>query len=654
MISLSKHKNPSGRLAFILVAALLFSGSAFAQEYDSLIARYKKEDAVVINYDEHLIITIEDGELVAKSYVTKEKLFISDLSRGIYNLDGLICSDFHDLTDIKTWSWIPDKKEGYRKVYCGTYAEVNPNGESVFYDDLREIVVAYSGLLKNSVTHTYYALEHTDPHMLQPFTFQENIPVDKATFEVTVPKTVNIAFALKGLDTARIKRTVTEKGNKITYKFEIKDVPAFKEFDHVPTALYYADLIIPYITSYKLSESNKKVDMLADADQLYKYLYKYIRNHDLRKDTLLDKTVAEITRKDTDPREKAKHIYDWVQKNIHYIAFEKGLEGFEPRQADSVMKRKYGDCKDMTSLLVNMFRRAGLDAHYTWIGTRHLPFKLDETPLPLASNHMICALKMGDEWIFVDGTHPFIPFGQAPSGIQGKEAMIAIDEKNYKIVNVPISSSDKNVVVDSTLISFNGSKLSGKVKQYYKGDEAWYIGYLRMYLKGDDWDKRVRELTIRGTDKYQHDKHVTSTGLTQDKDASIETDFNLDDYVSKIGKDYYINMNLKHTFEDNRIDTENRRVSYYYDYKQTEKEVVVLDVPKGFKVTHLPPSAHGSVDGLWSYDITYKAEKDRIVLVKEYTLNTLDVSPKLFASNNKLVDDLKNQYKETVVLTAKK
>jgi len=649
MTRTSKHTTQNKVPLFVIVTMLLAYVSQ-AGEYDSIAVRYKNENAVVTNNTRRLEIKYEDGKLVAKSYFTKEKLLISDRSPAIDNVDYLYHSDFNELQDLHATASLPTK-DGYKKVPCYNYGDINPDRDNVFYDDSRYAVVSYSGLLKNSLTETKYVIEHTDLNMLPAFSFQDDIPVVKASFEINVPKYVNISFVIKGIDTGWIKQSKEENGNTITYKFTATNIPAYKEYDHVPSVWYYLPQVIPYITSYK-PEGDKKVDMLGNPDQLYKYLYKYVRGINMKDDTLLDRTVAEVTKNDVSPTDKAAHIYQYVQQHMHYIAFEKGLEGFVPREASVVLKRKYGDCKDMASILVTMCRKAGLNAYYTWIGTREKPYTNEETPLPLVNNHMICALKLGDDWVFMDGTHPFIPFGQNPDVIQGKEAMIAIDANTYKIVTVPIAAADKNVTVDSTYMSFTDRKVTGTAKQYYQGYEAWDIGVMQLYLKGNDWDKAVKALTTRGSDKYIQTHNVVYTGKTPNKDATIEAGFTIDDYVQNVGKQYIVNMNVKRTYEDKEIDVDGRKVPCYYDYKQKTKEVVVLDIPKGYRVAHVPASAHGSVDGVWNYKITYKADKSKITLVKEYELNTLSVSPGQFAGNNKMVDDLKNLYKESVVLTA--
>jgi hypothetical protein len=95
-------------------------------------------------------------------------------------------------------------------------------------------------------------------------------------------------------------------------------------------------------------------------------------------------------------------------------------------------------------------------------------------------------------------------------------------------------------------------------------------------------------------------------------------------------------------------------VASFNDYKQNIREVVVLDIPKGYKVAHVPPAAKANVNGLWGYNIAYKVDNKnrKITLVKEYHVNTLAVTPQQFAENNKMVAELKDQYKESVLLTA--
>ena len=655
----------------ILLAAVLAAGTVQSQDrdhiydrdkYDSIAAKYKNEHAVYTNITEQLVIKEVNGKLKANSYITLEKLFISNLSLNNENMDYFYYSDFHKLGEVSGTKYMPEGNS-YKKVASNDFAVVRPR-TYVFYDDNRAQVVLYSGLQKNAVTETKYSLEHTDLNMLEPFLFQdiaENLPIASATYEVIAPKYVDMKFILKGENTGWISQTKEDKFGNVVYRFTATDVPAPRKFSNVPGWRYIIPHVVPLITSYKFPDAPKAVQMLENTDGLYKNNYRFVRNVNIKVSQELTSLVNDITKNDHYAKDKAAHIYQWVQENIHYIAFEKGLEGFVPREADTVLKRKYGDCKDMSSILVAMCRVAGLDAYFATVGTNTLPYDHEEIPSPMLYNHMLCALKMGDNWTFMDATDPTLLFGENREDIQGKQALIYLNAKDYKIVTLPIEEAAHNSTYDSTVINLMGYKVVGSSTTHYKGHEAGDLNRWFMNNKvNEDKDKMVRKLTKRGSNKYSMDNYSLMTVEGMPTELSINTKFTLMNYSMQVGKDYYVNMNLNRHFENNLITEPDRKVACYLDYKQKTKEVVVMDVPEGYHVTYIPKNVQGGKDGLWKYSITYTTDTSnlkyvkRITLNKEYELDTLRIGQRQFAENNKMIDDLKKYYKESVVMSKKK
>src|SRR5436190_16417606 len=125
-------------------AALLFPYFLQAQEYDSIAVRYKNQHAVITNFSRRMVIREEEGKLVANSYITQEKMLISDLAPGIHNRDYISHSDFNRLGDLDATVSVPTGS-GYKRIPCNNFASTNPDRDNVFYDDSREIVVSYSG-----------------------------------------------------------------------------------------------------------------------------------------------------------------------------------------------------------------------------------------------------------------------------------------------------------------------------------------------------------------------------------------------------------------------------------------------------------------------------------------------------------------------------
>ena len=658
MISAAKKVFFSTGAILTLLCCVLFFTSSVAETPDTSLvrhvaAKYSRENAVYLNVNRHLIITCDDGKLAARTEERLEKLFLTDLGTQIYNREDLSFTYMNDLESMPAASaYIPGSKS-YNRIRCTNFGVFHPADEGVFYDDNKGVAVLYSGLTPNTVTDTRYTLVSADPGMLPILSFfQGNLSIAHCTVEITIPSFMKIGYKLEGQNTDKVKMTEEEKNNTITYKFSYNDVPPIVAPDGVPSPLYFLPHIVTYIKSYTLPGDHREKHLMDGPSGLYKYMYKYVRNINVAHDKDLESTVEKITKGDVTPRQKAAHIYDWVQHNLHYVAFEDSLGGFYPRQAGTINDRKFGDCKDMASILVAMLRKAGLKAYFTWIGTVHLPYVIDETPVPIF-DHMICVVNVDKDWIFLDGTHPTIPFGKYPDGDQGKDVMIAIDDENFKVMKVPVSDANSNTTSDSTIMHIiSGKSVSGTVYARYSGSMAYELGYIKQLTKNEQRDRVMRMITSRGSDKYlvsDYDLNVETSG---NRDASLRADYNIHDYIQKAKGQYMVNMNVKRDFAGDWINTKNRTVPYYFKNRQKIRETVVLDLPKGSGVAHLPAPSHGDLKNIMSYSIRYHTTGNKVILEKQIELKSRSIAKKDFAAYNKLIEGLQKQYKESVVLSA--
>ena len=162
---------------------------------------------------------------------------------------------------------------------------------------------------------------------------------------------------------------------------------------------------------------NKLVYFNTVADQ-YKWYRQLVR--DIGDDkTVLEQKAKELTVGISGDIEKIKAIFNWVQHNIRYIAFEDGIAGFRPAKADVVLNKKYGDCKGMANLTRGLLQALGYDARLCWIGTNHVAYDYS-TPSMAVDNHMICALFFRGKKYFLDATETNIGFNEYAERIQGR------------------------------------------------------------------------------------------------------------------------------------------------------------------------------------------------------------------------------------------
>jgi hypothetical protein len=548
---------------------------------------------------------------------------------------------------------LPGSGDRYKTVKATESKTTHSEEENIFYTDSKQTQITYSGLSRFARTRLEYTLVHNDVHFMMPFYFQSGIPIRRAVYTLTAPKSVNIGYRLSGLHTDRIAFKKEEGRNEVTYTWMVEDMPGANSYNNAPSAAHFIPHLIVYVKSYKAPRADTETVVLSSVGDLYKYFYAFVSNVNTGTDEAMNRVVDDIVHKASAPRDRAAQIYKWVQEHIRYVAYEDSLGGYIPRPATMVFSRRFGDCKDMTSLLVAMCRRAGLTTCFTWIGTRDIPYRYEDVPLPMADNHMICAVKLDNEWVLMDGTDRVIPFGTPPSHLQGKEALIGVDENNYKILTVPVIAPDRNSVTDSTMLNIAGNTLEGDISAHYTGYGAWNIASLMQYSNEKEKDKVLRGLTSRGSNNYMAKATRFLPAENEARACAITSNFSLPDYVRQIGDETYVNLNLQRSYDDEYVDKSRREVPIEYNYKQHLRQIVRLKIPQGHKATYLPPDKSDGEAGLWSYKLHYEQRDAEVWLIKEFNLDALQVTPDQFAAHNRLVESLRKEYKESVVLSNK-
>lgn len=94
----------------------------------------------------------------------------------------------------------------------------------------------------------------------------------------------------------------------------------------------------------------------------------------------------------------------WVQREIRYVSMSFGENSHRPHSPDETLARRYGDCKDVTLLLVRLLRDLGLEARPALMSTLNgrLPPRLSAAPTPF--NHAVAVVWVDGHMHVLDGT----------------------------------------------------------------------------------------------------------------------------------------------------------------------------------------------------------------------------------------------------------
>ncbi|BAV06210.1 DUF3857 domain-containing protein [Filimonas lacunae] len=625
---------------------------AGAQTVEELAVAYPHAYAVMLNYTKDITLFMENGEPKAESKVAVDILILDDKANGMYNRYTIYHGSFTPLGKVDAYTDVPVKR-GYDRIKVPEIKTDNSRSRSVFYDDVKVSSFDFPSLKKGAIAHVQYTQYDNDVHLLSPLYFVSYMPVINQKVTVTYPKQMVLNYKLRNDSLQQVQVVTGKKGSSLTYTFTANNLKEMDRPPDAPSPSYDEPHVLLYVSSY-LDKDDKRVGFLDNLDELYQWNYAFLRkvpavNHE--KMQLVADSLTHGLHSDTD---KARAIYSFVQHNIKYVAFENGLEGFIPRPADLVYDRKFGDCKDMASLLTDLLTRAGVKAWVTWIGTRDIPYDYTDVALPLTDNHMICTALVNGEYVFLDGTDPGCIYGFPTAFIQGKQALVAIGEKEHKVLRIPEMDATKNRMVDTTLISVTdkGIKGSTRLRCYgYMGTAAY--NNFSANKNPEDNKEDVKRYTSKGNNRFILDTFQINYISDAEKIMCIQTQFSLPGYYNKLGDEIYINLNLdKLLTSDHIIDTAHHKTASLRRFKYILNQYTKMELPEGYSIESIPDNFKYNSEEL-SFEITYTKESKAIVVRQQLQSNSLMLPKSRFVDWNNAVRKIISQYKEQVILQKK-
>lgn len=627
------------------ICLFLFAG-LFAQskkaDINAVMQQFPDAMAVWLERKTDIELTWKNGEIKVQQQELEDMLFTKDESSKVAGSNNVYFSYFYKLKNWDAFTLLPDGKK--IKV---TNSTTKSRSSFVFYDDAREIEFLYPAIGKGARGITNASYELTDPHLLSPFYFDNYFPVASGILTVTYPEELELDYLVKGnKDIVQIKKE-TRRG-KTTLTFEAHNVPPVNYYGDAPPSSYFLTHVIFYIQKVKTAQGITE-PYLGTPKELAKHYYSNIADVDVAGGKEV-KAVTDSLIKDIKlPVDKAKAIYKFVQQSVRYIAFEEGMGGFIPRNPELVCSRRYGDCKDKAALLISMLRYAGLKAQFTWIGSRQLPYRYSEVPLPITDDHMICALELDGKTIFLDATDSYIPFETPASHIQGKEAFIVTSQDQYRILTVPTADPAYSLFDDTTYLRIENKMLKGKIRIHTTGYETNDLMHRLETRTGKAREDFLQSYCYRGNNKVSV-KNMRIDIDTAANHAVITADFDLPDYARFLSNEVYINLNLLKLYSNKEIDYPRRKIPIEYDFKSTMRHVVVLDLTDGYKVSELP-ALKNYQNEVWGVQLGSKQQDGKLYYTRQFVNNNLYLLPDAFEKWNKVLENLFPVYKQSIVIS---
>ncbi|MCK5846010.1 MAG: transglutaminase domain-containing protein [Bacteroidales bacterium] len=634
---------------FIIIVYLYFSTLLFSQvrlkpEVIAQANKFKKEfpKEDYISLGTKTIYNFNYGKETVESEVFYEEHIMS-LKEDLMFYKNIFFNEEIEISNAYITTY-----RGTRKKVLLTEAKYKSDG--IFYDDASIASFKFFLSTRGDNSTYYYKSFYKDVKYLTKGYFHNNYPVEEATLVFNIPDWLDLEFVEMNFDGYEITKTEaydTKKKIK-TITYSTKKLKSMKGGNYTISANRELPHLLVLSKSY--TKKGKTIDLFSTTQDLYSWYASLLKEMDNKPDVFKAK-VEELTADATTDMEKVESIFYWVQDNTRYIAYEDGIMGFKPANADDVYSKRYGDCKGMANLTCSMLKLAGFDARLTWIGTKSIPYTY-ATPSLAVDNHMITTLYLDSQTYFLDATEKGVAVGEYAYRIQGQDVLIENGD-TYILDSVPEYNDDYNLRITSYDLVLLESRIFGSAKEEFHGEEQTGLFRSLQGVSKVDLFERVSKY-VSNYDKNNSigDLHI-SNYMDRSKPIVFEYKINMDNRITEVEKERYFSLELDRKFSSMNVE-DGRNMGYDFQQKVHNKYEASLKLPDNYNVDYLPVTVNIDneeflVKAKYSFDeSTSTIEYEREIIIKNGI-----IPPSKFAEWDSAINKLKEIYNDQIILIEK-
>jgi len=432
------------------------------------------------------------------------------------------------------------------------------------------------------------------------------IPVAKSYFRFITPSNKKFYSRLTGLNETELK--VSKKGRTREYIYEKEMTPAHKTEANLPAWFN------PYPT-IEISEFKNWNQVAKWANKMY--YPKKMRNRE----------VAKLI-KELKPLSKEQQIVAalrFVQNEIRYLGLEVATNSHKPHHPDTVLKNRYGDCKDKTVLLISILKKLGIKAYPALVNTRAKKAIAQWQPTPGAFNHVITMLEYDGEELWLDPTRTFQEGTIDNMSYQTFDNALLLNHPKQTFVDMPEQKPEQNHQKFRTqyIVKSYKQPVDLTLTQTFYGN---YADWKRAQLSTNSL-YQIEEHQHKAMQLYHPDAvKINKLRVSDDKqknEFSIITHYRINQFFDvKDDDNYYYDLDAFSIREQLNDTIENKRLQpYSLGSPAVYEHQVAIDFP-GFDLMSYPKS----VEKLSTAQLDYSLTRDNVDLGQQFSYKLIITS----------------------------
>ena len=328
--------------------------------------------------------------------------------------------------------------------------------------------------------------------------------------------------------------------------------------------------------------------------------------------------VKALTADITDPKMKAKKIYEYVQQKTRYVSIDVGIGGIQPFTATEVDNTSYGDCKALVNYTQALLDAVGVPSWYVLnqAGSDKQSALRDFASMD-QFDHVILCMPFKNDTTWVDCTSKELPFGYLGDFTDDRD-VVACTPNGGILLHTPkyTAEASKQTRTATFNIDANGT-LKGQMQTLFTGVQ--YDN--RNDLINEAFSERVKKL---GEIYPIQNLYIESYKLDQDKSLNPKTTeimtLRAPEFMAANGDRFFITPNAASRYIRPKEDMLNRTQPVYINRGYHDEDNIEYTLPAGFTLTNKPLNL--SIEKPFAkYSVSMQLNGNKLVYKRMFQLN---------------------------------
>jgi hypothetical protein len=621
---------PKGFCQFKPVAQALYQAATIPdslKEDANMVVRYSFNEEIIKGPGKsqskvHTIVTVlnEKGDRAAQLGVQYDKQFnkVDDVKMLVYDASG---------KQIKKYS----KSDMYDRSASDN--ETLASNSRVLL--LEHTISAYPTTIE-------VFIEKTDNSRLDVGNWQIQRPevaVQNAEYKISAVPSVGFRYLSHNTN---IKPHQSKEGDYDVYSWDVHNLKATKPEEDAPAWTIY-----PFISfaanSFEFDGIPGDLSTWQSYGKWYQGLNAGVNTLSLQREDEVRKMVSHLS----DDKAKAKFLYEYMQKNMHYVSIQLGIGGLKPFPATFVDQKKYGDCKALSNYMVALLKAVNIPAYYAVIqgGVNERPADPSFPSDPF--DHIVVCVPFKGDTTWLECTSTTAIFGKPGTFTENRNALL-ITEDGGKLVNTPKSTYQNNTfdsVVDVTLDEEGGAKANIKIKSTGEYRD------MNLSVSSEKLDLQksflIKYLNLKQPSQFQFKDAPDKDGV---KELNIDLEYDRYSDVMTGDKRFYRPQAMD-IWRATVPVLEKRKADYYFEHPMLKTCVTNITLPAGYEAETVPANTSLKFSyGSYEVNYIYNREKNMVVSTAKFLLTNHVIPAAKYTEMQVYLDNIvKAQNKKLVI-----